>query len=383
MIKDREYCLYIHTFPNGKRYIGITSQKPEGRWGEDGKNYETQSLMKRAIEKYGWSNVKHEVLFTELTKEEAINKEIELIEKYNTTDRKYGYNVGTGGEITGTTIPVICLTTLEHFPTIAAGANRYNICKKSLGGYLQRCPGSNTHYCGICDGKYLVWDFYDENKEYEKVEYIPRIKKIICVSTGEVFDSMQDVQRKKEGYSWSTIQRHLAGKNNYAYKDSDGNGLLWDFYDESKTYPRKVFPKEKIAKIHSVANKKKVKKTPVICLFNLKHYVSMSDGSDDMGPAATHIYDVCVGKQVFSGKDKDTGTKLIWSFYNPEEKYIQISTPHIDIEGKKVLCITTGKEFDSISSVVRLYKIPTYEVYKSCYNNGNYDVKGYKFKYLE
>ena len=36
-------------------------------------------------------------MYKELSKEEAENKEKELIEKYNTTDREYGYNIEKGG----------------------------------------------------------------------------------------------------------------------------------------------------------------------------------------------------------------------------------------------------------------------------------------------
>lgn len=45
------YTVYFHTFPNGKRYIGITKQEPKRRW-RDGKGYEGQAVY-NAILKYG------------------------------------------------------------------------------------------------------------------------------------------------------------------------------------------------------------------------------------------------------------------------------------------------------------------------------------------
>ena len=48
-------------------------------------------------QKYGWDNIKHEILFDNLTQEEAAQKEIELIQKFNSTDRRFGYNIETGG----------------------------------------------------------------------------------------------------------------------------------------------------------------------------------------------------------------------------------------------------------------------------------------------
>ena len=35
---ENTYCVYIHTAPNGKMYIGQTSQKPEARWN-NGRGY--------------------------------------------------------------------------------------------------------------------------------------------------------------------------------------------------------------------------------------------------------------------------------------------------------------------------------------------------------
>ena len=94
------YTVYLHTFPNGKKYIGITYRKPEYRWN-NGKNYRSQEIMRRAIEKYGWENITHEILFEHLTKEEAEQKEIELIAQYKSNQRKYGYNIENGGNSRG------------------------------------------------------------------------------------------------------------------------------------------------------------------------------------------------------------------------------------------------------------------------------------------
>ena len=89
------YTVYCHTFPNGKRYIGITNQEPERRW-RSGKGYIGQ-VVYDAILKYGWSNIKHDILFTGLSKEEAEKKEIELIKALETDSHKRGYNVESGG----------------------------------------------------------------------------------------------------------------------------------------------------------------------------------------------------------------------------------------------------------------------------------------------
>lgn len=92
------YSVYKHTTPNEKVYIGITKQKPVKRWLH-GKGYANQSYFYNAILKYGWDNITHEVLFTGLTREQAEQKEIELIAKYKSNQRKFGYNVDRGGRV--------------------------------------------------------------------------------------------------------------------------------------------------------------------------------------------------------------------------------------------------------------------------------------------
>lgn len=93
---ENNYCLYKHTTPSDKVYIGITLQKPEDRW-EGGNGYNRQ-VFYRAIQKYGWENIKHEVLFSGLSEAEAKCLEIELIAKYKANDPSHGYNVATGGD---------------------------------------------------------------------------------------------------------------------------------------------------------------------------------------------------------------------------------------------------------------------------------------------
>ena len=96
---DKKYCVYLHTFPNGKVYVGTTCRKPKYRWNNGNGYANRQRKMFNAIQKYGWENVKHEILYDDLTKEEAAQKEIELIGLYNSTNDKYGYNIEKGGNL--------------------------------------------------------------------------------------------------------------------------------------------------------------------------------------------------------------------------------------------------------------------------------------------
>ena len=92
------YTVYMHRNKiNGKVYIGITGQKPSVRWN-NGLGYKG-TYFANAINKYGWENFEHIILFSNLPKEDACQKEIELIKVYQSTNDNFGYNIATGGEI--------------------------------------------------------------------------------------------------------------------------------------------------------------------------------------------------------------------------------------------------------------------------------------------
>ena len=93
-------CLvYCHLFPNNKRYIGQTKNTARFRFGRNGKNYKRQNLVYKAICKYGWENIEHLILESNLTPQEANEKERYYINYYNTTDRQFGYNIESGGGV--------------------------------------------------------------------------------------------------------------------------------------------------------------------------------------------------------------------------------------------------------------------------------------------
>lgn len=95
MVKNikENYRVYIHIFPNQKTYIGITRQTVEKRW-RNGLGYKNQPIYNQ-IKKYGWDNIKHIVLYENLSRQEAQLKEIELIQEYDSINN--GYNISFGG----------------------------------------------------------------------------------------------------------------------------------------------------------------------------------------------------------------------------------------------------------------------------------------------
>lgn len=94
------WTVYEHITPSGKRYIGITHLNPENRW-HNGRGYRKDTPFGKAIEKYTWDNIQHNIVSTDLTEKEAKWLENYLICYYLTfvgfKDSK-GYNCTLGGD---------------------------------------------------------------------------------------------------------------------------------------------------------------------------------------------------------------------------------------------------------------------------------------------
>ena len=125
------YIVYLHRNKvNGKVYIGITSKTPKQRW-KNGLGYCDQSLFWNAIKKYGWDAFDHEILYENLTKSEAEEIEQRLISEYRSNDRKFGYNMATGGGVNrGYTLSDI---TKQRLSTSHLGKTAWN---KGISGYI-------------------------------------------------------------------------------------------------------------------------------------------------------------------------------------------------------------------------------------------------------
>lgn len=185
------YSVYKHTCPNGKVYIGMTQLAVERRW-KSGGGYKAM-LFGRAIAKYGWDNITHEVLAVSLSKQQAEKLEIALILKFNSSSPACGYNVDNGGhnasmvsEATrkkqrlahiGKTpwnkgrpqsdetkrklreslnpSPVVCIETAVVYPSIQNAAKLLSIPSANI---LQACKGQRK-----TAGR-LHWRFTHENK---------------------------------------------------------------------------------------------------------------------------------------------------------------------------------------------------------------------------
>lgn len=82
--------VYIHIFPNGKKYIGVC-ENCHDRW-RNGQGYAYNKEMYDDIQKYGWENIEHKILISLSDINQAYNLESELIKLLETYKSEKGYN---------------------------------------------------------------------------------------------------------------------------------------------------------------------------------------------------------------------------------------------------------------------------------------------------
>ena len=157
-----------------------------------------------------------------MTQEEAEQKEIELIARYNTTDRRYGYNVHKGGDIKAVggdnfnAIKIICINTGEVFDCITDATLKYNISRRCI----YSCLKSDQHTAGVYNGERLTWQYYDEyliepREKYTECRFIPTKKRVLCVETGIIYDSPMDASNNI-GINNKYISRNCRGEKKSA-----------------------------------------------------------------------------------------------------------------------------------------------------------------------
>lgn len=194
------YSLYVHTSPSGKRYVGITGINPNRRW-QNGRVYDKCPAFRNAIEKYGWDNIRHDIIMSGLTKEEAERFEKLFIATFQTQNPEYGYNCESGGNI-GKEVSV---ASRRKNSESHKGENNYMYGKhhtedarKKMSEIQKRLRADNPR-----------------GKEYrEKVSNLLK-KSVVNLDTGEVFSSVKEASIKS-GVCYSSISEVLRGHNKIA-----------------------------------------------------------------------------------------------------------------------------------------------------------------------
>lgn len=167
---EKRYFVYMHTNKlNQKRYIGMSGSTPDIRW-QGGNGYRTNKEFYADILAQGWSGFKHEILYQNLTKEEAQKKEVELIKMYKTQDSEFGYNKnGYHCNTWSNYVPKVkehlihCVELNLTFKTALAAREATGVDNSSI---LKACRGERkTAGKHPETGESLHWKFIDVNQE--------------------------------------------------------------------------------------------------------------------------------------------------------------------------------------------------------------------------
>ncbi len=249
IIENGDYTVYIHTNKvNGKRYIGITRQSVEERW-RGGKGYRKCTYFCRAILKYGWDGFDHEVFAANLTEDEAINMEKLLIKELETQNPEFGYNIADGGSTTRISDEgrkKISESKMgeknPRYGKIYTEEERARISERTRG---ERNPNYGRKHTDeerrkiseAITGRHLSEEHKQQISEFMKGRFRGRQRpdgsgrtprKVLCIETGEVFDSIADAARNKGLYERkSNISAVCKGKLN------ECGGYHWKYYESS------------------------------------------------------------------------------------------------------------------------------------------------------
>lgn len=209
-----QYTVYMHRFPNKKVYIGITCQEPYKRW-LNGKGYPKNQYMTNAIMKYGWKNIEHIILYTELTKEEAEEKEIELIKLFQSNNRLYGYNIEDGGMHRGK-------TSEETRRKISIGNKGKKMSEEAKQKISKALKGRKI---GPLSEERKQKNRLAHLGKYHKLETkMKRAKPVRCIETGVIYYAIIEAERQTKVARNNIIcnckgKRKSAGKLHWEYVD--------------------------------------------------------------------------------------------------------------------------------------------------------------------
>lgn len=210
------YYVYRHTTPNGKVYIGLTCQNPCDRW-KNGTGYINNPHFFNVIMKYGWDNIRHEILYAGLTKTEAEAKEIELIKLHKSNQFEYGYNRDNGGFYNGRVSEATKRKISESRKGMVFSEEHCEHIRQSKSGELNPNYGKKRtpEFCAAISkahkGKTVSEKTRKLLSEINTGGNHPQAKPVICITTGKQFSCAKEAA-DYYGIDRSSILKVCKGK---------------------------------------------------------------------------------------------------------------------------------------------------------------------------
>lgn len=227
-----KFTVYCHeNIKNGKKYYGITSKSPDERW-RNGEGYRNNEHFYRAIQKYGWSQFTHTVVYEVETEEEALLLEKSLILQNKTYMPNIGYNVLVGGNLNSEENKKILFLQKVKNGVIRKVVNidTGEVFLGPLDAYKKTGIDASA-ICGVCIHKKNAhtaggfrWCYEDEYQNYTTPISTRIVKKVINLDTNEVFQSLHDAERatgvlRKDISSVCKGERLTAGGFRWAFSE--------------------------------------------------------------------------------------------------------------------------------------------------------------------
>lgn len=225
--EDNRWIVYVHIVPKAlsgydwnKYYVGITSQTTKERWGKNGYRYKN-SYFKKAIDKYGWDNMQHEIIAEHLTEHEAKDMEKTLIAILKSNNAIYGYNLSSGGDDFQLNIRPVAKYDLYgnficSYVSIAEAGRKNNIKKLNI---CRACQDERKQAGGF------LWRYIIDGNIINKIDpYVPitRLSVILQYDMhGDFVKEWNDYKLIKEqnpNYEMNSIFACCRGKEKYAYE---------------------------------------------------------------------------------------------------------------------------------------------------------------------
>lgn len=224
-METKTFCVYRHTSPSGKVYIGITCQRPEKRW-QNGRGYlySHNPHFYNAIQKYGWLSFTHEIICTNLSQGEAERLEVQLIAEHKAADPRHGYNQAYGGCHQGRATP----ETRRKLSEAKTGEKNPNYGKHVFTGTPYKGVGENHHMYGRRGADNPRFGMKHTEKALEKMrKNAANARAVLCVETGTVYPSAEEAGRAT-GISGNGIAGCCRRKPHY----NTAGGYQWKYADE-------------------------------------------------------------------------------------------------------------------------------------------------------
>lgn len=255
---------------------------------------------------------------------------------------------------------VICIETQEIYDSVTEAEKLTGATNVSLVIIGDRETSGGYH-----------WDYYIEGKEYNIEDYIKEHtyhnqRQVICLTTGEVYNSIKEAERT---LGINNISMACNGKTRQA------GGLEWAYLVDGKPYKTQEFISKRKPKKEKIEKKKPLMKK-VICIDTGEIFKSLKEASLKYNVSDGAIYNCC------SGKSK-TCANMQWAYYEDGKVYNKTKVVHKDSgkPKKKVLCVELDKIYNSISEADKELGI-SFKNISACCRGKRQKAGGYHWRYI-